>query len=78
MRLKYYTQDGERSWYKPFSCQTLELVRKDPLAEQIEHFGAVIRGETEPLVTARDGLQNLRVTEAVVEAARSGGVVATV
>lgn len=78
MRLKYYTQDDDRSWYKPFACQTLELVRKDPLAEQIEHFGAVIRGEAEPLVTARDGLQNLRVTEAVVEAARSGGVIATV
>ena len=78
MRLKYYAQDGDRSWYKPFACETLELVRKDPLAEQIEHFGAVIRGEAEPLVTARDGLQNLRVTEAVVAAARCGGVVATV
>lgn len=78
MRLKYYTQDDDRSWYKPLVCETLELLRKDPLAEQIEHFGAVIRGEAEPLVTARDGLQNLRVTEAVVEAARCGGVIATV
>ena len=39
---------------------------------------AVIRGEAEPLVSARDGLQNLRVTEAVVEAARTGSVVRTV
>jgi len=72
MRLKYYTRDEDRSWYKPFTCKTLELDRKDPLAEQIEHFGAVIRGQAEPLVTARDGLQNLRVTDAVVEAARTG------
>lgn len=78
MRLKYYTRDDDRSWYKPFTCQTLELDHQDPLAAQIEHFGAVIRGEAEPLVTARDGLQNLRVTDAVVEAARTGGVVATV
>jgi predicted dehydrogenase len=52
-----------------------ELTRKDPLAEQIEHFAAVIRGEAEPLVTARDGLQNLRVTDAIVEAAKTGRTV---
>ncbi|MDR1351456.1 MAG: response regulator, partial [Zoogloeaceae bacterium] len=64
MRLKYYKQDGDRSWYNPFRCETLYVERKDPLAEQIAHFAAVIRGEAEPLVSARDGLQNLRVTEA--------------
>ena len=78
MRLKYYRNDSGRSWYKPFVCETLYVDRKDPLTEQIAHFAAVIRGEAEPLVSARDGLQNLRVTEAVVEAARSGGVVATI
>ncbi len=78
MRLKYYSQDNDRSWYKPFFCETLHVERKDPLAEQIAHFAAVIRGEAEPLVTARDGLQNLRVTEAVVEAARTGSVIATI
>ena len=31
------------------------------LALQIEHFAAVIRGDTKPLVSGRDGLQNLRV-----------------
>jgi predicted dehydrogenase len=49
----------------------------DPLANQIEHFAAVIRGEQESLVTCRDGLQNLRVTDAISEAARTGQVVAT-
>ena len=78
MRLKYYKQDKDRSWYKPFVCETLYVDRKDPLAEQIAHFAAVIRGEAEPLVSARDGLQNLRVTEAVVEAARTGSSVDTV
>ena len=78
MRLKYYRQDNDRSWYKPFVCETLYIERKDPLAEQIAHFAAVIRGDAEPLVSARDGLQNLRVTDAVAEAARTGGVVATI
>jgi predicted dehydrogenase len=39
------------------------------------HFVEVIRGLAEPRVTARDGLQNLRVVEAVAVAARSGRVV---
>jgi hypothetical protein len=37
----------------------------------------VIRGEATPLVTCRDGLQNLRVTDAIAEAARSGRLVET-
>jgi len=55
----------------------LELDRADPLVNQIEHFAAVIRGEAEPLVSGRDGLKTLQVTEAVTEAARSGQVVET-
>jgi predicted dehydrogenase len=35
----------------------------------------VVRGEAAPLVSARDGLQNLRVTEAIAEAAATGRVV---
>jgi predicted dehydrogenase len=41
------------------------------LARQLEHFCSVIRGETEPLVTGREGLQTLRVTLAIHEAART-------
>jgi predicted dehydrogenase len=37
----------------------------------------VIRGKATPLVSARDGLQNLRVVDAIVEAAKSGCVVHT-
>ncbi len=51
------------------------MVRDDPLKHQIEHFGAVIRGEAEPLVSARDGLANLRVTEAIAAAARAGSTI---
>jgi len=75
MRLKYYAKKEERSWYKPFMEKTILLDRADPLALQIEHFAAVIRGDAEPLVTGRDGLQNLRVTEAIVEAAKTGKAV---
>ena len=75
MRLKTYPSNADRSWWKPFEVGVVGLVRDDPLKHQIEHFGAVIRGEAEPLVSARDGLANLRVTEAIAEAARLGTTV---
>jgi predicted dehydrogenase len=77
MRLKYYETKEGRSWFTPFATRTEPLERADPLALQIEHFVAVIRGEAEPLVSCRDGLANLRVTDAIVEAAQTGHVVAT-
>jgi predicted dehydrogenase len=77
MRLKTYARKDDRSWWKPFRTGVAEVVRADPLARQVEHFCAVIRGDAKPLVSARDGLQNLRVTEAIVEAARTGRTVDT-
>ena len=75
MRLKTYPRPEDRSWWKPFELGVVGMVREDPLVRQMEHFGAVIRGDAVPLVSAQDGLQNLRVTEAITEAARSGALV---
>jgi predicted dehydrogenase len=55
---------------------TVGLVRDDPLQHQMAHFARVVRGEEAPLVSARDGLNNLRVTEAIAEAAARGCAVA--
>ncbi|MFZ4288319.1 Gfo/Idh/MocA family protein [Variovorax sp. HJSM1_2] len=75
MRLKTYPRPQDRSWWKPFESGVVGLVRDDPIQHQMTHFGAVIRGEVAPLVSARDGLQNLRVTEAIANAAKSGRIV---
>ncbi|HVE48681.1 MAG TPA: Gfo/Idh/MocA family oxidoreductase [Casimicrobiaceae bacterium] len=75
MRLKTYDNAEDRSWWKPFRESVVATRRDDPLAHQFEHFGAVVRGEAKPLVSARNGLANLRVTEAIVEAAKRGGTV---
>ena len=75
MRLKTYARKEDRSWWKPFEVNVAPIERRDPLERQLAHFCAVIRGEAVPRVTARDGLANLRVTEAVTEAARSGNTV---
>jgi predicted dehydrogenase len=77
MRMKTYAKAEDRSWWKPFDVDVAEMARDDPLVHQIEHFGRVVRGEAEPVVSARDGLQNLRITEAIAEAARRGSIVDT-
>jgi predicted dehydrogenase len=77
MRLKTYGNAEDRSWWKPFDVSVAEMTRDDPLKLQIEHLVRVIRGEAEPVVSARDGLQNLRITEAIAEAANTGAIVDT-
>jgi predicted dehydrogenase len=75
MRLKTYPRAQDRSWWKPFGAGRVEMTRQDPIRLQMEHFGAVVRGEVQPLVSARDGLANLRVTEAITRAAATGELV---
>jgi predicted dehydrogenase len=75
MRLKTYRRPEDRSWWKPFEAGRVAMVRDDPIKLQMEHFGALVRGEAKPLVSARDGLANLRVTEAIAEAAKRGSTV---
>ncbi len=73
MRLRRFT--GRHSWYEPLTTSTVDVERTDPLANQVAHFAAVIRGEAEPVVSGRDGLDTLRVTEAVTVAADTGRIV---
>jgi predicted dehydrogenase len=77
MRMKTYGRAEDRSWWKPFDESVVAITRDDPLANQIEHFVRVVHGEAEPIVSARDGLQNLRITEAIAKAAQTGAIVDT-
>jgi len=70
MRLKVY--DGAPSWWEPFTTSVQTVERTDPLANQIEHFAAVIRDGVPPICSGRDGLNTLKVVDAVIEAARTG------
>ena len=73
MRVKVFA--GEPSWWEPFETATESVERSDPLAHQIAHFAAVVRGAAEPICSGRDGLETLRVVDAVLEAARTGRTV---
>ena len=65
MRIKHYAPEVDPSWWTPFSEEILDVTRSDPLSCQLQHFLEIIRGKVEPIVSARDGLRNLQVTEAV-------------
>jgi predicted dehydrogenase len=75
MRIKSYAKNEDRSWWKPFELSVADMTHDDPIKLQMEHFGAVVRGEAAPLVSARDGLDNLRITQAIVQAAKTGQTV---
>ena len=77
MRLSHYPSAADQSWHKPLEKTRIEIDVVDPLANQIEHFADVICGRATPIVSGRDGLANLRVVDAIVEAARTGTTVRT-
>ena len=71
MRVKYFQCNEEKSWWKPFVEERIHYEREDPLEEQLNHFIRVIEGTEEPKVTAFDGLQNLKIIEAIYASAAS-------
>jgi predicted dehydrogenase len=77
MRLFRYPDAAGQSWHKPLTRSRIPLERADPLERQMAHFADVVERRVPPLVSARDGLANLRVVDAIVEAARTGALVAT-
>jgi predicted dehydrogenase len=72
LRLTRYLREADRSWHKPLEKSVIALDAIDPLAAQIAHFCAVIRGEAKPRVTIRDGIHNLRVVDAILRSAKTG------
>lgn len=71
MRLKRAPNDQEPSWTRPLIEETLTVKRTDPLTAQLGNFLDVIEGIADPVVSAFDGLQNLKVTEAIQQSAQS-------
>ena len=77
MRVTDYA--GEASWWAQARVRTLDLAEpgasahaRDPIARQLAHFCAVLRGEARPLVSVADATRTLAVTLAIRDAAASG------
>lgn len=64
--------EGLRDWWTPISATSLTRGSSDPLVNQISHFADVIRGKSKPLVPGREGLQSLKVIEAIQTACSEG------
>lgn len=67
--------DGTPSWHDPMLTMTLDVRTADPLERQLDHFLDVIARGIDPVSTARDAVESLRVTLAVADAARTGQAV---
>lgn len=65
-----------RSWWEPLLKDRLPYEEADPLGLQIAQFARVIRGGEAPLVSGREGLETLKVIEAVKTSAATGRTVA--
>ena len=74
-KLRIYPDGVESSWLSPMSEDIVQFERKDPLECQLNHFIDVISGRSEPLVSAVDGLMNLKITDAISMSAKTGQVV---
>jgi predicted dehydrogenase len=75
LRLRSFAAGAEPSWHTALEQRLIARDRADPMELQLAHFCKVIGGAATPLVSPRDGLANLRVVEAIVEAARTGRTV---
>lgn len=73
--LDFWHNPTKPSWWEPIECLRLPVGAEDPLGLQVRQFCRVVRGEEEPLVSGREGLNTLKVVAAVKEAAATGRVV---
>ncbi len=69
MRVWTYASEKKAAWQFPM-LKTQQLTGAgDPLKDQMEHFGRVIRGEELPRTSGEDGAMTLSTTLAIIEAA---------
>ena len=71
-QLELWSYPRERGWHQPMARERIPFTPQDPLALQIRHFCAVIRDGVTPLMSGREGMNTLRVVEAVKRAAETG------
>jgi predicted dehydrogenase len=71
-KLEIWSNLAKRGWWEPIAAERIYAANHDPLKLQIRQFIQVIRGLEKPLVSGREGLNTLKVIEAVKAAARTG------
>ncbi len=74
-QLEVWRNPGQRGWWEPLTRERVPYAPEDPLVRQIRHFCAVIRDGAAPLMSGREGLNTLRVIEAIQLAVATGDLV---
>ncbi len=74
-QLTLWTSPSAPNWLERLVKERLPFDTAEPLALQLNHFCDVICGNANPIVSGREGLETLRVTEAIKSSARSGKTV---
>ncbi|HEY4736663.1 MAG TPA: Gfo/Idh/MocA family oxidoreductase [Xanthobacteraceae bacterium] len=74
-QLDLWHHPSKASWWAPLERERLSFVPQHPLGLQIANFCAVISGTAKPVVSGREGLNTLRVIDAIQRAAESGNLV---
>lgn len=70
--MKLWHHPGEQSWWAPIDNDEVAYAAADPLPLQFQHFLDVIDGKAEPLASGAEGLQTLRVINAIKAACETG------
>ncbi len=71
-QLDFWSHPTLPSWWAPIERERLSYTPEDPLGLQIANFSKVIRGAAQPVVSGSEGLETLKVIDAVKRAAESG------
>lgn len=67
--LSVWQHPQTRSWWSSISATRVPYAVADPLVKQIDQFVSVICGQQPPLVSARDGMINQQIIEAIKRSA---------
>jgi predicted dehydrogenase len=73
--LNFWHNPTKPSWWEPIRSERLPVEHVDPLGLQVRNLCEVVRGIAMPTVSGREGLETLRVIEAVKQAAATGASV---
>jgi predicted dehydrogenase len=70
--LEFWTHEAGGDWTRKLKRTKLAAGSADSYVEQIGHFGDVVRGRAQPIVSALEGTKNLATITAIRAAAESG------
>ena len=75
MRAHFYRQDQEPSWWLQMEAKTLKGETGNNLENQLAHFEDVVLHGIKPKVPAEEGLENMRIIDAIMRSAISKCVI---